>query len=124
IVLLQENADEANAAFRKGLAINPRNPEAHVNLGQSLLGQGKTDAALIHIREAVRLAPRNATARIALASALQAWPDKGNEAEIESRKAVELEPWNPTGYIALAGALQSKGEIQQAIVESRKAVDL
>ncbi|MGD1049029.1 MAG: tetratricopeptide repeat protein, partial [Candidatus Krumholzibacteriaceae bacterium] len=43
--------------FEHAVAVNPANYAAHNNLGTYLLGEGRTDEALAHFKEAVRIKP-------------------------------------------------------------------
>jgi tetratricopeptide (TPR) repeat protein len=52
--------DGAITEYRKALAINPSFAEAHVNLGNALLGRRALDQAVVHYAEAARLEPGRA----------------------------------------------------------------
>lgn len=50
--------DDAERAFRRAMAASPGDPRPHHNLGKLALDAGDAALALGHLREAVRLAPR------------------------------------------------------------------
>ncbi|HUL46111.1 MAG TPA: tetratricopeptide repeat protein [Steroidobacteraceae bacterium] len=49
--------DEACASLQKVLALDPNHSDAHCNLGNVLLHQGKLDAALISYQKVLALNP-------------------------------------------------------------------
>jgi tetratricopeptide (TPR) repeat protein len=63
--------DNAAAAFREALRLDPAYANAHNNLGNVLLAQGKNDEAIQEFREVVRLQPDSEAAKNNLAAALQ-----------------------------------------------------
>jgi tetratricopeptide (TPR) repeat protein len=60
----------AEASFRDALRLDAGSAEAHFGLGSLLADRGEINAAIQHLREAVRLRPGFAPARDALAQAL------------------------------------------------------
>ena len=66
---------EAVTALRQVLALAPRLPEAHVNLGFALLGLRQPQAARDHFDHATTLAPGQANAYYGLAMAWEALGD-------------------------------------------------
>ena len=66
---------EAVTALRQVLALAPRLPEAHVNLGFALLGLRQPQAARDHFDHATTLAPGQANAYYGLAMAWEALSD-------------------------------------------------
>jgi tetratricopeptide (TPR) repeat protein len=69
---LEEDApEEAMAAYRSALEIDPRLADAHLNLGRLLHERGETAAAEAHYRQALAVRPDDATAAFNLGVALQ-----------------------------------------------------
>ena len=62
--------DEAVAAFRTAIRLQPDDAAAHYNLGNALRGQGKVDEAVAECRTAIRLRPDDAEAHSNLGVAL------------------------------------------------------
>lgn len=82
---------QANAAFEKILAHNPEFQGLHYNLGVLRLESGDFDLAHEYLEEAVRHAPDDAEARIALASACEKL-GLIDQAIAHYRRALELQP--------------------------------
>src|SRR5262249_33782388 len=71
-ILAQQNKlDEAVAAFREVVRIQPRNPWFHSQVGIALEKQGKRPEALAAYQEALPLQPKDCWAHLGLASAVE-----------------------------------------------------
>jgi DNA-binding winged helix-turn-helix (wHTH) protein/tetratricopeptide (TPR) repeat protein len=53
----RKDIDQAVTAFEHTLALSPRYPHAHAELGRALMELGRADEAIAHIRDAIRLSP-------------------------------------------------------------------
>jgi tetratricopeptide (TPR) repeat protein len=89
-------ADELGLLVRRGLrpaqTVGKSSPaEALHSHGLALLGEGRTEEATVHLKDAVRLKPGSAAMRLNLGVAL-AQQRRLDEAIHEFRKAVELDP--------------------------------
>jgi len=109
---------------RRALAIDPDFADAHLWLGSALLGLGKTDEAIVSIKEAIRLEPDNGQAHQGLARAL--WVGKGlfTEAIPEFERAIELNPEAGYSYLQLSMLLAWEGQYDRAEEICRRAVEL
>ena len=109
---------------RRALAIDPDFSDAHVWLGSALLGLGKSDEAIVSIKEAIRLEPDNGQAHQGLARAL--WVGKGlfDEAIPEFERAIELNPEAGYSYLQLSMLLAWEGQYDRAEEICRRAVEL
>ncbi len=67
----EEAPEEAMAAYRRALEIDPRLADAHLNLGRLLHERGEPGAAEAHYRQALAVRPDDATAAFNLGVALQ-----------------------------------------------------
>jgi tetratricopeptide (TPR) repeat protein len=67
----EEAPEEAMAAYRRALEIDPRLADAHLNLGRLLHERGEPAAAEAHYRQALAVRPDDATAAFNLGVALQ-----------------------------------------------------
>ncbi len=104
----RSDAPKVEAGYRKALAANPRSPQAHSGLAQHLLQASRTQEALVHAREAVRLEPRWVDGHTALA---RACVELGLLQDLEAvlRQAEVSLPENPYPAYAAARALLLKG---------------
>ena len=105
------------------LTVNAQSDFAHGNLGHVLAAQGEAEAALVHLREAVRLRPDSAQNRLNLGSYLG---QTGNIADAleQLEEAVRLDPEYASARATLATALASQGQPARAIEELREATRL
>ncbi len=97
---------EAEAAYRRALAINAKSAEAAQGVGQSLLNQGKTADGAVFIEQAASLDPNFQPALLHLASVYEA--DKNFDAAIAIYRRFPNEP----------GARERLGEL---LIETGKA---
>ena len=72
---------EALAAFQQAVQLEPKNPEAHVNLGKTQLSLGQVNEAISELREALRLQPGNIQAKRLLSQAYRRAGDAQNAAK-------------------------------------------
>ena len=116
--------EDAIEIERRALSIDPDLADAHTWLGAALLSLGRTDEAIVAIREAIRLEPDNGQAHQALARAY--WVGKGDFASAipEFEKAIELNPDAGYSYLQLALLLAWEGQYARAEEVSRRAVEL
>ncbi|MBV8781709.1 MAG: tetratricopeptide repeat protein, partial [Phycisphaerae bacterium] len=83
--------DEAERLLRRAIAINPREPNYHCNLGEAFRRQGRFDAAIAAFGDALRLSPRLAMAHNNLGAALAAI-DRLPDAIDAYRSALAIDP--------------------------------
>ena len=116
--------EDAIEIERRALSIDPELADAHTWLGVALLSLGRTDEAIVAIREAIRLEPDNGQAHQALARAY--WVGRGDFASAipEFEKAIELNPEAGYSYLQLALLLAWEGQYARAEEVSRRAVEL
>lgn len=127
-LLNQSKLDEAVAAFRKAIELEPGNSRNHNNLGVALARQKKTPEAIICYRKAIELDPKNTLAHNNLANMLMTAKDQAG-AMTAFRKLVELDPKNAGAMNSLAWMLLTADELKQrnpqdALTLSRKVVEL
>lgn len=100
--------DEAVAAYRRALELDPDHPDAHLNLGRLLHEDGKLPEAEAHYRAAAAADVEGARAHYNLGVVLQ---DQGREAEAIAayRKALSLDDDLATAHFNLSRLLESRG---------------
>jgi tetratricopeptide (TPR) repeat protein len=101
----------------------PENHRGHNNLGVELAAAGQLDRALQHYREAVRIYPGYADARINLGNAL-AVRRRWTAAVEQYRFALEVNPEIAELHYNLARALAATEQAPQAVDHYRKALRL
>ncbi|WP_374669209.1 tetratricopeptide repeat protein, partial [Ramlibacter sp.] len=95
-------AADAEAAFRRALAIDPHSAQACNNLGHHLLGEGRTSEAEALFRHALRIRPHYARALLNLGCILGQHSATAQDAVAMLAEATQLEPglfhaWNNLG---------------------------
>jgi tetratricopeptide (TPR) repeat protein/energy-coupling factor transporter ATP-binding protein EcfA2 len=115
--------EEAIAALRKAVELDPKNVYGYGNLGRALSEKGKYDEAIPILRKAIELDPKNVYAHNNLSFALNG-EGQYDEAIPILRKAIELDPKNVYAYNNLGWALNGKGQYDEAIPILRKAIEL
>jgi tetratricopeptide (TPR) repeat protein len=113
-------ADDAIAAARKAIALDPSNAGAHRDLGAALRARGQIAEAIACFRKAIELDPRHAGAYSDLGTTLHA-AGRLDDAIACYRKAIELDPRNAAAFIRLGNALQHRGQSEEAIACFRAA---
>jgi len=122
-LLLGEQFDDARARAQKALAIDPKNVDAQVILGNALAGLKDLDAALKQLEDTTKLAPASAAAFASIGAIQLA---RGNQADAEAafRKAVETNPNLAAAHLALANFLWSSSRPDAAEASFKRAFEL
>lgn len=107
--------------WRRAVAVTGDNYVAQLNLANALMHRGDRAGALVHHREAVRIAPASMEAQAGLGSALTA-VGRPAEAVPHLEEAVRLRPEDPRPHVSLAAALADLGQRDRAIAELRSAL--
>jgi tetratricopeptide (TPR) repeat protein len=96
------------AEFRRAIAINPDNAEAHFNLAMLLGPRNQLDEAIGHLTRVLAISPRSADAHrnLAIAYSLQG---KLADAIAHDRAALRLQPDSPATRQHLESLLQAAG---------------
>lgn len=114
--------DEAQAAYRRAVALQPGMAEAHVALADLLGGLGSLDAAAASYRAAIAVAPDLAEAHCGLAGVL-ASEDWLDAAVASYERALTLRARYAEAYLGLARTLQRQGRLDEATAAYGKAVE-
>jgi tetratricopeptide (TPR) repeat protein len=111
--LEEVSSEEAMAAYRQALEIDPGLAEAHVNLGRLLHERGDAAEAERHYRLALAVRPEDATAVFNLGVALQDL-DRLAEAAEAYEKALEIDRSLADAHYNLAGLYERLGQPEAA----------
>ncbi len=109
--------------FEHALASTQDNWVIHHDLAGVLQERGRSEEAIAHYREALRIAPHRADTSFNLALAL-ARAGRADEAEAEYRRCVALDPDHRKAHRALARWLASTGRLGEALPHFAEAVRL
>jgi tetratricopeptide (TPR) repeat protein/tRNA A-37 threonylcarbamoyl transferase component Bud32 len=114
--------EEAIGCFLKALQLNtPNLADAHCNLGITYHLQGNLDAAIVELKEALRLNPNYANAHYGL-GATYADQMKIDAAIIEYKEALKLDPDDTGVHCNLGNAYRAQGNLDAAIEEYKEAL--
>jgi tetratricopeptide (TPR) repeat protein len=119
----QGKLEEAVAAGRKAIELQPDYANAYFELAYVLRQQGKFDEAVAAGRKGIELQPNNANAYFELAYVLRQ-QGKFDEAVAACRKAIELQPDNARAHVFLVHALLAQGNLDAALAASDNAIAL
>ena len=114
---------EAETELRKLVAANPRNAEAHIQLGRVLAAEDKNDDALAELQEGAKMAPADLSVKRDLAD-LYATVGKNQEAEAAYRELIAADPNDAELHRGLGQALVRQKRFPEAQQEFLAAVKL
>jgi len=114
---------EAEAAFRRVVALNPGDAGAHGNLGAVLQEQDRHEDARGAFDKAVALQPDNPEAHFNLANVLLALGEE-DRAIAAFQKALEIRPDYAEAHGNLGTLFLGQGEYEQALASLKRAVAL
>jgi len=114
---------EAEASFRRAIAIKPRFTEAHYNLGVMLEAQGLAHEAMASYLQALKHNPDYIFALINL-GCIFINQGKMDEADAAFRRALNLQPDNALLNYSMGFLLKEQGKMEEAILWVRKALTL
>ena len=113
--------DEAIGPLLKAVELNPKDPDARLNLAYAYERQGRTDEAISQYRKAVELNSGNSVAHNNLGVL---YDRKGlyDEAIREFETALQIDPKSTTGSENLATAKKNQAIIQEREKQIAKAI--
>lgn len=120
----ENNYFEATMAFRRALHLAPHFHQAYYRLGITLNKLNQIDDAISAYKQAIRLNPLDAASYSNLGHILIKQPGKRKEALELLMESVKLEPHHSVIRANYALALKMEGNIDEAVTELRKAVEL
>ncbi|XZN90149.1 MAG: FkbM family methyltransferase [Microcoleus sp.] len=121
---LQEGKlEDAIAAYRLAIELNPDYSWSHHNLGEALAKVCQFEAAIAAFRRAIELKPDFSWSYHHLGDAL-AQQEQWEESVIAFRKAIELNPQHFGTYVGLGNCLSKMDRLDEAIAAYRRASEL
>ncbi|HVW21469.1 MAG TPA: tetratricopeptide repeat protein [Opitutaceae bacterium] len=116
-------AAAAAEAYRRALALDPGDPEVHVDLGLALSAAGRLAEAQGEFEAALRLRPDDGPAHYNLANSL-AQAGRLGEAAPHYQAALRADPGNAAARINLGNCLFQLGRTPEAIAQYEAALPL
>jgi tetratricopeptide (TPR) repeat protein/arylsulfatase A-like enzyme len=117
------NLPQARAILEKFLGQNENLPAMELTLGSLLQAEGHTEAALVHLHKAEKLAPASPQIHLRLGSAYLAGR-QFKEAEGAFRRVLELDDDNAEAWYGLSVALLRRDKLEEAVESALRAVGL
>lgn len=117
------NHPAARAAYKRGLQLNPSDPDLQKALADSFLSTGEKQSAVQYLQGAVVSQPQNPDLRLELARLYEdlKW---NQEANSEYEQATNLNPSSPTVWLQRGKALNRTGQTEQARSSLEQALRL
>ena len=124
VQILTNRAAQGIAECERALALDPNLAEAHAVIGFAKIVIGRFEETETHIREAMRLSPRDRNLYSWLATAGVAKLYLGSEDEAVNcfRRSIEVNRTHPGAQYFLAGALALLGRLEEAQWAVRAAI--
>jgi tetratricopeptide (TPR) repeat protein len=117
------NLPQARAILERFLDQNENSPAMELMLGSLLQAEGHTDAALVHLQKAERLAPTLPQLHLCLGSAYLAGR-QFKQAEGAFRKGLELDSDHAEACYGLSVALMRQDKLEESVELALRAVGL
>ncbi|MBN9390021.1 MAG: tetratricopeptide repeat protein [Chloroflexi bacterium] len=118
-----KNYSAARAAYKRGLQLNPSDPDLQKALADSFLSTGEKQSAVQYLQGAVVSQPQNPDLRMELARLYEdlKW---NQEANSEYEQATNLNPSSPNVWLQRGKALNRTGQTEQARSSLEQALRL
>jgi Flp pilus assembly protein TadD len=110
------------AHFRRAVAIDPNDAQAHNNLGSLLARRGQFDAAAIQFERALQIKPDYAEAHNNIGSIL-ARGEQFDAAVVHFQRALAMKPDDAAAQNSLGNALACLGRLDEAMIHYRLALE-
>ncbi len=117
----KNDAPKAITAFQSALALNPANPDAHLNLANAFLLNSQPDQAAVHAVETLHFEAGNAAAAFVLGCA-QLRQNQFSNAVQSLQQAKDADPAVNAVSFQLARAYQGWGKFDEAATQFREFI--
>ena len=109
--------------FKHALEVTEGNQLAHNQFGLALLRAGKTEEAIVHFSEALRITPQYVNALVNLGNAFK---DQGklDESALQYRRALNYAPEHVTAINNLGILLAMRGKTDEAVSHFSRVLDI
>jgi tetratricopeptide (TPR) repeat protein len=115
--------DSAETAYLRAIELDSTMVEAHFNLGDLYMKQGRRDQAVVHLRTAAGITPDNARVAWALGLALEAAGRSGDALEAFSRTLL-LDPGFAKALYKLGNIRFEQGDYERAASAFTRFLDI
>ncbi|WP_435086876.1 tetratricopeptide repeat protein [Candidatus Pelagibacter bacterium nBUS_33] len=123
IYLLKDEVNNALTSSKKAITVDPKDADAHNNLGLIYHKLSNYNDALISCRKALEFKPKNAEGYFNVTVILGKL-NRFDAAVVEFRKAIKLKPNFVEAYSYLGLMLHKLNRLDEAMVNYKKALDL
>lgn len=117
----QNEPAKAIAAFQSALALNPANPDAHLNLANAFLLGGQSDQAVVHAQETLHFEAGNGAAAFVLGCALLRQNQFSNAVQ-SLQRAKDADPTVNAVSFQLGRAYQGWNKFDEAATQFREVI--
>jgi TolB-like protein/Tfp pilus assembly protein PilF len=116
LLIFSKHGHQAIAECERALALDRNLAAAHATIGMAKLFIGRSDETEAHVREALRLSPRDtfAFSWVATAGVAKLYLGDDEEAVAWLRRAIEINRNLPNAHFYLAAALANLGQLNEA----------
>jgi TolB-like protein/class 3 adenylate cyclase/tetratricopeptide (TPR) repeat protein len=116
LLIFSKHGHQAIAECERALALDRNLAAAHATIGMAKLFIGRSDETEAHVREALRLSPRDtfAFSWVATAGVAKLYLGDDEEAVAWLRRAIEINRNLPNAHFYLAAALANLGQLTEA----------
>jgi Tfp pilus assembly protein PilF len=119
----RETWDEADACYRRAIALDPSYADAHCNLGSLLFNRGRRDEARVEFKRAVELSPRHVEAHLNLGTLCE--EDGADERALAHyRQSLESDPLFPGVHVSMALIYEKLGLVRTSCVHWKRYLQL
>ena len=125
----QNNLTKAVDAYLTAIKLDPNHDAAHTNLATVYYQNGQFDEAQQYVEIALKLKPDDATSHYVLGTILlqrdpKKFPDALEGAQKQFEDAIKYDANLGAAYTGLANVFLFKGDLQKALENAQKGVDL